>query len=80
MDFDCDQANKTFSNIHGVALAEQTQRLCGVGEDFYPPQIHILLAKGASGPHGSALDLHLHAPVLLSELSVDMDFALVATS
>ena len=31
MEFDRDQATKSFTDLHGVALAEQIQRLCGVG-------------------------------------------------
>ena len=44
MEFDRDRARKSFTDLHGVALAEQIQRLCGAGSDADLPNIHILMA------------------------------------
>ena len=80
MNFDRDRATKTFTDVHGLALAEQVQRLCGAGDDSLLPPIHGLMAKGASRQHYGALDYELRARALATELGVDADSAPVAST
>ena len=80
MEFDRDRARKSFTDLHGVALAEQIQRLCGVGSDADLPNIHILMARGSSRQHYGALEHALRSRAMTTQLGIDSDSAPVAST
>ena len=71
VEFNRDQARKSFTDLHGVALAEQIQRLCGVGSDADLPDIHILMAQGSSRQHYGALEHALRSRAMTTGLGID---------
>jgi hypothetical protein len=43
--YDREKNNKTFTDVHGDALAQQLRRLCNVANDALLPEVHLLLLK-----------------------------------